>query len=139
MQDIRGCSGAIVSGVVEGCMPSSITVGPADDLIAGSDRLLHNRRGVNGSNRISKLGRSGPSRNVAVDVWRGCFTAGKNQTQNQATANSTKGQHGRERATSRSRNSRSYGRRGGRVEGWKSGRVEGWKIGRGVVYQASGS
>jgi hypothetical protein len=119
-------------------MPSSITVGPADDLVAGSDRLLHNRRGVNGSNRISKLGRSGPSRNVAIDVWRGCFATGKNQTQNQATANSTKGQHGRERATSRSRNSRSYGG----MEDGKDGRLENWKIGRqegGVVYQASGS
>jgi hypothetical protein len=127
MQDIRGCSGAIVSGVVEGCMPSSITVGPADDLIAGSDRLLHNRRGVNGSNRISKLGRSGPSRNVAIDVWRGCFAPGKNQTQNQATANSTKGQHGR-----------SVPQVAAEIQEVMDG-LEGWKDGRVWVYQASGS
>jgi hypothetical protein len=108
MQNIRGCPGAIVSGIVKGCMTSSIAIRPADDLISRCNRLLHNWRSVRGRNRISKLSRSRPSRNIAIDVGRRCFATGKNQTQNQPTANSTKGRHGRERATSRSRNSRSY-------------------------------
>src|ERR1700751_753605 len=98
-------------------MAPSVTIGPSDDLISRSDRVLHNWRCVRWSNRVSKLRGGRPSGNITIDVRRGCFATGKNQTQNQPTTNSTKGQHGRERATSRSRNSRSY-----ETEGWKSGR-----------------
>ena len=43
-----------------------------------------------------------------VDVGRRCFTTGEQNNQTEPTENSTKRQHGRERATNRSRNSRSY-------------------------------
>jgi four helix bundle protein len=105
-------------------MSPSITIGPADDLISRCNRLLHNRRSVRGSYGVPELSRSRPSRNITINVWRRCFATGKNQRQSQPTENSTKGQHGRESATSRSRNSRSYGRGAGRLEDWKVGRLE---------------
>ena len=111
-------------------MPSSITIRSADDVISCRDRLLYDWRGMRGSNRISKLSGRRSSGNITIDVRSRCFATGKNQTQNQPTANSTKEQHGAERATSRSRNSRSYehGRNGG-MEDWKGGRLGGWKHG----------
>ena len=50
-----------------------------------------------------------------VDVGRRCFTTGEQNNQTEPTENSTKRQHGRERATIRSRNSRSYEERSGGV------------------------
>ncbi len=96
-------------------MSSSITIRPADDLISGRDRLLHRWRCVGGSNRVPELCGRGPPRNIMVDVGRRCFTTGEQNNQTEPTENSTKRQHGRERATIRSRNSRSYEERSGGV------------------------
>jgi hypothetical protein len=98
---------------------SSITIRPADDLISGRDRLLHRWRCVGGSNRVPELCGRGPPRNIMVDVGRRCFTTGEQNNQTEPTENSTKRQHGREPATIRSRNSRSYEERSGGVSAYR--------------------
>jgi len=97
---------------------SSITIRPADDLISRGDRLLHHRRCVGGRNRIPELCGRGPPRNIMVDVGRRGFATGEKNNQTEPTENSTKRRHGRERATNRSRNSRSY-------EDWSNGVLRG--------------
>ena len=99
-------------------MSSSITIRPADDLVCRRDRLLHHWRRVGGSNRIPELCGRGPPWNIMVDVGRRGFTTGEKNNQTEPTENSTKRRHGRERATNRSRNSRSY-------EDWSNGVLRG--------------
>jgi hypothetical protein len=107
VQNIRGRSGAIVSRIVKRLVPSSITVRPANDLISRGNRLSHNRRCLRRSNRVPKFCSSGSSRDIMIDVRCSGLATRKDNDQTQPTENSTKIQHGPERATNRSRNSRS--------------------------------
>ena len=107
VQYIRGRPGAIVSRIEKGRVSSSIPVWPANDLISCSNRLLHCWRCLCRSNRIPKLGSSRTARNVVIDVRCSGLTTRQNQNQTKPTKNSTKGKHGGENATNRTRNSRS--------------------------------